>query len=125
VLEIGRVNRRTAIFDCRLQPRGNPIAFLGQFFERHSWWSHSHAPILTLTGFCLQSQWPLRRMGAMALKSCRECGGQVSRLAARCPHCGTKRPSWSSLRLLANQLGCLIFVLLAAAVLFGGCLFVL
>jgi hypothetical protein len=95
MLEIGRVNRRTAIFDCRLQPRGNPIAFLGQFFERHSWWSHSHAPILTLTGFCLQSQWPLRRMGRMGVQAkCSGCGKVVkgrddwAGRAAKCPGCG-------------------------------------
>jgi len=47
----------------------------------------------------------------MALKPCRECGGQVSTTANTCPHCGVKNPAKSSV-----SPGCLITLVIAAII---------
>lgn len=46
----------------------------------------------------------------MALKQCRECGGEVSTSALRCPHCG------ADLKPGATRAGCLVFLLFAGPV---------
>ncbi len=50
----------------------------------------------------------------MALTNCRECGQQVARRAASCPHCGVKAPGKSRLG-TATSLGIVfLFVMLVA-----------
>ena len=52
----------------------------------------------------------------MALKKCRECGGQVSRSAKTCPHCGKRYPAGGFH--LGTGGGCLLALLL---LFFGPC----
>lgn len=47
----------------------------------------------------------------MALKKCRECGGQVSSEAATCPHCGVKKPVKKQSKLVTIVV---VFIILAA-----------
>lgn len=51
----------------------------------------------------------------MALEECKECGHEVSRSAKECPNCGVKNPSGSFAGLGCGTQGCLVVVLLVAA----------
>ncbi len=47
------------------------------------------------------------------MKECRDCRGQVSKSAKRCPHCGCKYPAMTRLRYAANGwMGVLVLVVL-------------
>jgi hypothetical protein len=50
----------------------------------------------------------------MALKSCRECGKDVSQKAAACPHCGVARPVPKEISKLSAVL--FVFIMLGVAV---------
>jgi transposase len=59
----------------------------------------------------------------MALKSCFECGREVSTLASRCPHCGAPYPAdlLGSCGATMSSCGCLVLLLAMLPLLLGLC----
>lgn len=53
---------------------------------------------------------------AAKMTSCKDCGGEISKRADRCPHCGAPRIRWG---VIAFAMGLAIFIWIMFALIFS------